>query len=109
MTRKSAITEQRRDDDFAGIMAGLADAVAIAEGSADPITFRVHVPAEIDVKAIRAREGLSQDAFAIRYGFSPASIKQWEQKRRKPDPAARVLLTVIDREPEAVQRALAGA
>ena len=107
MTRKSTITEQRRDDDFAGIMAGLNDAVGIAEGNADQSTYRLHVPAEIDVKAIRAREGLSQDAFAARYGFSPASIKQWEQKRRKPDPSARVLLTVIEREPEAVMRALA--
>ena len=33
--------------------------------------FAVHVPEEVDVKAIRAKTGLSQEAFALRYGFSP--------------------------------------
>ncbi|MDU7524874.1 MAG: hypothetical protein E7K72_26495 [Roseomonas mucosa] len=36
----------------------------------------------------------------------PASIRDWEQRRRRPEQAARVLLRVIDREPEAVERAL---
>lgn len=108
MPHKTA-AERHRDDDFAGIVAGLEGAIAIKEGRADPATYRIHVPAEVDVKAIRQREGLSQDAFALRYGFSAASVKQWEQKRRKPDPAARVLLTVIEKEPDAVRRALADA
>ena len=34
------------------------------------------------------------------------ALQEWEQGRRVPDRAARVLLTVIDREPEAVVRAL---
>jgi putative transcriptional regulator len=101
-------TPLQTDDDFAGIMAGLEEAVAHAEGRPEGAAVRVHAPAEIDVKAIRAREGLTQDAFAYRYGFSPAAIKQWEQKRRTPDPAARTLLRVIEREPDAVRRALAG-
>lgn len=92
---------------FDKIMEGLTDVKAIVDGTADPSTYRVHVPETVDVKAIRAREGLSQDGFAHRYGFSPASVKQWEQGRRTPDAAARVLLTVIAKEPEAVHRALA--
>lgn len=91
---------------FDKIMAGLTDAVAIAEGRADPAAYRVHVPEAVDVKAIRRKLGLSQAAFAARFGFSAAAVRDWEQARRKPEASARVLLTVIDREPEAVQRAL---
>ncbi len=106
MTKRTP--EQNRDDDFAAIMNGLAEAVAHAEGAPEGASVRVHVPAKIDVKALRQREGLTQDAFAARYGFTPSAVKQWEQERRSPEAAARVLLTVIDREPEAVRRALAG-
>lgn len=92
---------------FNRILAGLAEVEAIVEGRAEPA--RVFVPTDVDVKAIRARMGLSQSAFAARFGFSAAAVKDWEQSRRKPEATARVLLTVIDREPEAVQRALAVA
>ena len=69
--------------------------------------FVAHVPDTVDVKAIRAGLGLSQQEFALRFGFSLAAVRDWEQRRRQPDPAARVLLTVIAHEPEAVDRALA--
>ncbi|MGH7057870.1 MAG: helix-turn-helix domain-containing protein [Acetobacteraceae bacterium] len=69
--------------------------------------FVAHVPDEVDVRAIRAKLGLSQDAFAVRFGFSAAAVRDWEQGRRRPEAAARVLLRVIAREPEAVRRALA--
>lgn len=104
---KTPTPEQLRDDDFAAIMQGLTEAVAHAEGAPEGAQVRVHVPAQIDVKAIRQREGLTQGAFAARYGFSADAVKQWEQKRRTPEAAARILLTVIEREPEAVRRALA--
>lgn len=58
------------------------------------------------MRAVRNRSGLSQGDFAARYGFSRSAVQDWEQKRRRPEAAARVLLTVIDREPEAVERAL---
>ncbi|HZZ36558.1 MAG TPA: transcriptional regulator [Caulobacteraceae bacterium] len=88
-------------------MAGLEEAVEIVEGRADPATYRVHVPLEVDVKAVRARTGLSQSKFAARFGFKKTAVRDWEQRRRRPEAAARVLLMVIDREPEAVDRALA--
>jgi DNA-binding transcriptional regulator YiaG len=62
---------------------------------------------ELDVAAIRKTERLTQEAFAKRYGFAFSTVRDWEQGRRQPDRAARVLLTVIAREPEAVRRALA--
>lgn len=94
---------------FNKIMDGLTDAVAIAEGRADPASYRAHVPEEVDVKAIRTAQGLSQEAFAFRYGFSPPAVKDWEQGRRRPEAAARTLLKVIEKRPEAVIEALSGS
>ena len=69
--------------------------------------FTVNVPEEIDVKSIRNGLGLTQPEFALRFGFDVRAVQDWEQKRRQPDRAARILLTVIAYEPEAVTRALA--
>jgi putative transcriptional regulator len=71
--------------------------------------FAVQLPENVDVKAIRRKSGLSQEAFASRYGFSPAAVRDWEQHRRQPEQAARVLLLVIAHNPEAVTDALAAA
>jgi putative transcriptional regulator len=92
---------------FNRIMDGLGEVVEIVEGRAQ--APRVYIPEEMDVKAIRAKLGLSQAAFAARYGFTASAVKEWEQRRRKPEAAARVLLKVIEHEPEAVERALAYA
>jgi putative transcriptional regulator len=82
---------------------------AIARGEADSKTYRVHVPAEIDVRKIRRRLKLSQGEFAAKFGIPAATLRDWEQNRRRPEGAARVLLKVIKEEPEAVSRALAHA
>ena len=87
---------------FDKIRAGLED--AIARGEADPASYRVHVPAEIDVKAIRRKLGMSQAEFAASFGFGLDAVQNWEQGRRRPEGA---FLEVIDREPDAVRRALA--
>jgi putative transcriptional regulator len=60
-----------------------------------------------DVRALRTRLGLSQDAFAARFGFSVDAIRQYESRRRIPTGPIRTLLRVIAREPDAVIRALA--
>ena len=67
---------------------------------------RVEIP---DVKAIRDKLGLSQDAFAETFHVSPATVRNWEQGRRRPEGPALALLTVIDREPRAARRALVQA
>jgi putative transcriptional regulator len=94
---------------FDKIAEGLADAIAIARGEADPATYRVHAPTDVDVVKIRQSMGLTREAFALRFGLPLGTVRDWEQHKRKPDGAARVLLTVIDKEPEAVTRALAAA
>lgn len=95
------------DEDFETVLAGLRQAGEIMNGTADPSTYRIHVPPVVDVKAIRGRLGFTQAAFAARFGFSSGAVRDWEQGRRRPEASARVLLTVIEKEPEAVMRALA--
>lgn len=60
----------------------------------------------LDVAAIRAKTGLSQDRFARAFQISPHTLRNWEQGRRVPDGPARALLMAIDRNPKALMRAL---
>jgi putative transcriptional regulator len=91
---------------FDKIMQGICEARAYLEGTADKRRYRVHVPAKVDVKKIRRRLGLSQEAFAQTYGFAVSAVRDWEQGRRKPERSARILLKIVEKEPEAVTRAL---
>ena len=89
------------------VLAGLADARKFAGGStAGRRVHRVAVPEHVDVRTIRARLRMTQSEFATTFGFSLSSVRNWEQGKREPEGPARVLLTVIAREPSAVVRAL---
>ncbi|WP_206931470.1 helix-turn-helix domain-containing protein [Roseococcus thiosulfatophilus] len=81
------------------------EAAAMARGETVPGAV-LHMPP--DVRAIRGRLKLTQPAFARRFGLPVGTVRDWEQGRAVPDQAARVLLRIIEREPEAVQRAVAG-
>jgi putative transcriptional regulator len=59
---------------------------------------------EVDVRVIRDELGMSQDEFARQFGFSVATIKNWEQGRRAPEEAAKTLLQIIRSEPKLVAR-----
>ncbi len=85
------------------------EARAIARGEASPGSYRIHVPSDVDVRRLRHKLKMSQAEFARRFGFTPARIRDWEQGRSKPDGAVRAYLMVIEREPKAVERALAAA
>ncbi len=61
-----------------------------------------------DVQAIRERLRMSQEAFARTIGVPVATVRNWEQHRTGIAPAARALLWILIREPEAALRALAG-
>jgi len=60
----------------------------------------------VDVKAIRAKFGMSQEEFARAFSLNVAALRDWEQQRRMPRGPARALLQIIDREPAAARRAL---
>ena len=57
-------------------------------------------------KFIRHKLGMSQEDFARRFGIPIGTLRDWEQHRSEPDQAARSYLQVIERDPEAVLRAL---
>ena len=93
----------RENDRFLG---ALREVLADVTGR-KPMAVVAAVPPAVDVRAVRRRIGLSQAAFARRFGINPRTVQDWEQGRYRPDPMTRALLTIIAREPEAVCRALA--
>ena len=59
-----------------------------------------------DIKTARKKTGMSRETFACAFGLSPATLRKWENGERQPSGAARVLLTIISRDPEAALRAI---
>lgn len=95
-----------RKKNFDRIMRGLGEAADYASGNADKRAFRVHVPDAVDVKEIRRKLKLTQAAFADRYGFTVGAVRDWEQGRRQPEAAARILLKVIEKRPDVIEAVL---
>jgi putative transcriptional regulator len=87
---------------------GLAEALAWKRGETTLPTLNVDVMSAARVKEIRRRLTKSPKEFERRFGIPARTLEGWEQGRRV-DSTSRVLLTVIDRAPEAVERALASA
>jgi putative transcriptional regulator len=88
------------------IIEGLEEAIAWSKGAetGSRIT-RVQVP-DVDMCEVRQRMGLSQTQFAAKFGFPPATLRNWEQGRVRPDTPTRVLLAVIAKHPESVEDVL---
>lgn len=70
------------------------------------VIARNHAPGQIDVRQVRDRVGLSQEAFAVRYGLDLGTLRNWEQHRSEPDIAAKTLLWTIFHNPEAVEASI---
>ncbi len=57
------------------------------------------------VRNLRNRLGLSQPAFADRYGLPLGTIRSWEQGRRTPpDATGALLIRLIERDPNGLAR-----
>ena len=105
-TVKKAPHAAKRPTVGARIIEGLEQAIAWTQGKGGSVRVTlVHVP-EVDVRGVRQRMGLSQAQFATKFGFPPATLRNWEQGRSRPDAPTRVLLAVIARHPEAVEDVL---
>ena len=91
------------------LIASMEEAVQIIAGEVAPSRgYHPVVVPDVDVRAARQRLGMTQPAFAAKFGVALPTLRKWEQGQRRPDGPARVLLRVIEREPEAVRRALLG-
>jgi putative transcriptional regulator len=91
------------------VEAALGEVLAHVRGEVELPCRIVDDPTAERIIALRKRMKLSRQKFADRFGLDARALQDWEQGRRVPDRAARVLLTVIDREPEAVVRAIGSA
>jgi putative transcriptional regulator len=93
-----------KDEMFEELIVSVKEGGAILRGEIEP--SRVFEHTSTDVKAIRARFGLSQEDFAVMLGISVKTLRNWEQGRRKPRGPARILLEVAARNPEVVWNAV---
>ena len=88
------------------LLAGLVEVQDHLTGKRMLPTYHYNVPDRVDVSAIRAKTGMSQAEFAATFAISQRTLQDWEQGRREPDATVRAYLTVIDRNPKAVEQAL---
>jgi putative transcriptional regulator len=91
---------------FENIMTGLQEALAYVQGDMSGVGRVVHVMTPADIKTARKKVSLSRDDFARMFGLSAATLRKWENGERHPTGAARALLAIISREPEAALRAI---
>jgi putative transcriptional regulator len=85
---------------FKELLESVKQGSAIIKGTVKPLrTFEFP---ESEVRKIREQYGLSQDKFATLMGISVATLRNWEQGRRKPEGPARVLLRVAATHPDAL-------
>ena len=89
---------------FEEINAGLADAIKHAKGQKSKVV--IHKPETINVQAIRKKTGMSQQRFCATFGISLGTLCHWEQGLRTPRGTARILLKVVDHNPNAVIQAI---
>ena len=85
---------------FEELLESVKQGGAIMKGTTKPL--RTFEYPQSEVRKIRGRYGLSQDKFAILMGISVATLRNWEQGRRKPEGPARVLLRVAAAHPDAL-------
>jgi putative transcriptional regulator len=84
-------------------------AAALADPDAQPIPLgtdeelaKLGLHRLVNVKKLRERLGLTQEAFAATYRIPVGTLRDWEQCRKNPDAPARAYLLVISRNPEVV-------
>jgi len=113
MTRKPMTLEEIRAThptmDFAKIAATTEDDIRRhqTEDGEDPDAPLPPFRPVPNVRAIRTRLQMTQEAFAKAIGVPVATVRNWEQSRTNMDPAVQSLLRVVEREPDAALRALA--
>jgi putative transcriptional regulator len=102
----SSRAAKKRPNVGARIIEGLEQAIAWTRGENENVRVTlVRVP-DVDVREVRTIMGLSQAEFATKFGFPPATLRNWEQGRSRPDAPTRVLLAVIAKHPDAVEDVL---
>lgn len=100
------MTEPKKTSEFGGaLIEALEELAAWKRGELDLeiVDYPDPLPAE-RIKAIRKKVSKSAKDFERRFGIPAPTLNNWEQGRRKPDVAARLLLRVIEAAPETVEK-----
>lgn len=84
------------------LLEGLEEARAWKRGELALETVNIDPMPASRIRAIRKKVAASPREFEARFGIPAATLNNWEQGRRKPDPAGRLLLRVIDAAPDLV-------
>ena len=63
--------------------------------------------AKSEVAKVRHSLGLTQEDFAGLLGIGLSTLRSWEQNKREPSGAARMLITIALKHPEVLQEAVA--
>jgi putative transcriptional regulator len=90
------------DDLFNDLCASIEEAGAHLRGELDLPPEQIHVVGEPDPRAIRTHLDLTQAQFAALLDVPVATVRNWEQGRRRPRGPAKTLLKVAARRPEAL-------
>jgi putative transcriptional regulator len=90
---------------FEELLESLREAAAITRGELGPAAI-TRFPA-VDTRAIRESFGATQLEFSRTIGVSLATLRNWEQGRRRPQGPARILLLVVAKHPHVVRRVIA--
>jgi putative transcriptional regulator len=93
-----------KDEHFNELIASVKEAGKIMRGEAKP-SRKYEIP-EPDVKAIREGIGFSQSKFASLIGVNIRTLQNWEQGHRRPTGPAKVLLKLVQADPNSVVKSL---
>jgi len=92
------------NDVYESIKKGLEEAIAFAQGKKTDV--KIHRVPTVDVKKLRIKIGVSQNAFATAFGISLSTLQRWEKGEKSPRGPALILLNLLQREPRTFHKAL---
>src|ERR1019366_7526081 len=93
-TAKTPLRARKAQTAGESIIQGLKEAIAWTKGENGNVRVTLVQVPQVDVRKVRLKMRLSQSQFATKFGFPPATLRNWEQGRSRPDTPTRVLLAV---------------
>ncbi|WP_064429274.1 helix-turn-helix domain-containing protein [Rickettsia sp. Tenjiku01] len=105
MSDEAKINNQNTNQTDKSILIGMQEAVLYTKGKVNKHDI---TSSNIDAHEARDKLKLTQQQFATTFGVSVATLRNWEQGRRLPTGAAKLLLKIIEKEPNVVKRVLRG-
>ncbi len=91
------------------LIESMKEAVDFAKGNKNKgrvshhkVVKAIHIPDDINPRAIRQALQMTQEEFSARYGFNLYTLRNWELNRRHPDQAVLAYLYAISKNPQQI-------